>query len=211
MSPIPVRSFRLPSLLAVAALLCLGADGLQGQHPWSGLPPEVQIRLAVQAAPEEMREDATVQGYDASGRLGLLREGSNELVCLAPNPASAQFEVSCHHKGLEPFIARGRELLAQGITGQERVATRLREYEEGKLPIPYGSVNYILTGSGFDPASGAITDAYLRWTIYTPGATPESTGITARPSQGGPWLMAPGTPGAHVMITPPRPRPAGGG
>ena len=211
MSPIPVLASRIPSLLAAAALLCLGADGLGAQHPWSGLPADVQIHLAVQAAPQEMRGDATVQGYDASGTLGVLREGSNELVCLAPNPASPQLEVSCHHKGLEPFIARGRELLAQGITGPERVATRLREFEEGTLPIPYGAVNYILTGTGFDAATGELTDPYLRWTIYTPGATPESTGITARPSQGGPWLMAPGTPGSHIMITPPRPRPAGGG
>lgn len=204
-------SVRVPLLLGAALGLALGAGGLDAQHPWSDLSPEVQVRLAVQAAPEEMREHATVQGYDASGRLGVLREGSNDLICLAPNPASAQFEVSCHHRGLEPFIARGRELLAQGITGQERVATRLREYEEGKLPIPYGTVNYILTGSGFDAETGAVTDPYLRWTIYTPGATPASTGISGRPSQGGPWLMAPGTPGSHIMITPPRPRPAGGG
>ena len=73
---------------AVTAIL-VSVLPASAQHPWSGLPAEVQIRLAVQAAPEDMREDATVQGYDASGGLGLLREGSNKLVCLAPNPASA--------------------------------------------------------------------------------------------------------------------------
>lgn len=197
-------------LPAVAAAVLAGAAPAWAQHPWSRLSPEVQVRLAVQAAPQDLREGATVQGYDDDGRLRVLREGSNDLVCLAPNPASAQLEVSCHHAGLEPYIARGRDLAAQGITGEARVQARYREYEEGKLPIPFGAVNHILTGSGFDPETGAFENAYLRWVIYTPNATAASTGLSARPSQGGPWIMAPGTPGSHIMITPPRPRPAGG-
>ena len=35
----------------------------------SALPAELQIRLAVQAAPEPLRDGATVQGYDAKGAL----------------------------------------------------------------------------------------------------------------------------------------------
>lgn len=200
---IHARAF--PSPVAVLlAVLAVTPSHASSQHAWSGLPADVQIRLAVQAAPQEMREGATVQGYDASGAFVTLREGTNDLVCMGPNPASEQFEVSCHHGGLEPFFARGRELAAQGITGQDRVTARWREYEEGKLPIPYGSVNYILTGTGFDAVSGAIEGAYLRWTIYTPMATAETTGITEQPGPGGPWLMFPGTAGSHIMITPPR-------
>jgi hypothetical protein len=89
------------------------------------------------------------------------------------------------------------------VSGNERAQTRWKEHEAGKLPIPYGSVNYILTGSGYDAATNAVADAYLRWTIYTPGATTESTGLSTQPS--GAWLMFPGTAGAHIMITPPRP------
>ena len=86
--------------------------------------------------------------------------------------------------------------------------TRWREHDEGKLPIPAGSVNYILTGSGFDAATGEIADPYLRWNFYMPGATVESTGISDQPSSTVPWLMFPGTAGAHLMVTPPR---GGGG
>lgn len=190
---------------AVAVLALLLTPALAwAQNPWSGLSPEVQIRLAVQAAPAEMRADATVQGYDASGAFVTLREGTNDLVCMAPNPAGEQLEVSCHHEGLEPFFARGRELTAQGVTGEDRVVARWEEFTAGTLAIPYGSVNYILTGSAFDAETGALTDPYLRWTIYTPNATPATTGISASFSEGGPWLMFPGTPGSHIMITPPR-------
>lgn len=191
-------------LLVAAALAAAVAHPLAAQQPWAGLPADLQIRLAVQAAPEDMRDGATVQGYDADGAFTTLREGTNELICMAPSPEREGLEVSCHHVQLEPFFARGRELSAAGVTGQDRVTARWEEFTAGRLPIPYGSVNYILTGSGFQPGTGEITDPYLRWTIYTPNATPETTGIAATPSAGGPWLMFPGTPGSHIMITPPR-------
>lgn len=194
--------------LALAVLLATstfaGTAAGQEAPAWAGLPAEVQILLAVQAAPAEMRDGATVQGVAPDGSWTTLREGTNGLICMAPNPASEQLEVSCHHETLEPFFARGRELLAEGITGEERVRRRWEEYEAGSLPIPFGAINYILTGSGFDPEAGALEGAYLRWTIYTPGATPRSTGITDRFNEAGPWLMFPGTPGSHIMITPPR-------
>jgi len=62
---------------------------------------------------------------------------------------------------------------------------------------------YVLTGSGYDAAKGEVTDPYLRWVVYTPYATPESTGLSTTPGPG-PWLMYPGTPGAHIMISPPK-------
>ena len=61
---------------------------------------------------------------------------------------------------------------------------------------------YVLTGSGFDLSSGKVTDAYLRWVIYLPFATPESTGLSTKPGENAPWLMYPGTAGAHIMINP---------
>ena len=187
-----------------AAVLAACAGPSSAQYPWSDLSPEMQIRLAVQAAPAEAREGATVQGWNAAGEYVTLREGSNSLVCMAPNPTREQFEVSCHHDGLEPYFARGRELSAEGVTGNDRVQRRWDEFTAGTLPIPYGSTNHILTGSGFDPETGEVTDPFLRWVVYTPNATAESTGLTTQPGDIVPWLMFPGTPGAHIMIVPPR-------
>lgn len=195
---------RRPFSALAALALAASAAPVHAQHAWSGLTPDAQIALAVHAAPAELADAATVQGYDAAGAFITLRRGSNGLVCMAPDPRREDFEVSCHHQGLEAFFARGRELSAQGVTGQARVQRRWDEFTAGKLPIPHGSINYILTGSGFDPATYAVSDPYLRWTIYTPNATPESTGISTQPAPGAPWLMFPGTPGAHIMITPPR-------
>ena len=167
---------------------------------------EAQLAAAIQAAPDDRRDGARVLGWTDEGKVVELRAGSNDLVCLAARPGVPQWSVACYHESLEPFMARGRELTAQGIGGQERIDIREREIAEGRLPMPREPRTlYVLHGSGFDAEAGTVNDAYLRWVIYTPYATPESTGLTTRPVPGAPWLMAPGTAGAHVMINPPRP------
>jgi len=165
----------------------------------------VQIAAAVLAAPEELRESAVVLGYNAEGKLVTLRPGKNEIVCLASDPAKAAFSVACYHKDLEPFMARGRELLEQKVTGKDRVDMRLKEVESGKLPMPREPRTlYVLTGSGFDAATSKVINPYLRWVIYVPFATPASTGLSTKGSDGAPWLMGAGTAGAHIMINPPK-------
>lgn len=69
---------------------------------------EVQIKTAVLAAPEDKRDGAMVYGYNSKGEFVVLRKGTNELVCLTDDPNSPGFNVSCYHKDLEPFMARGR-------------------------------------------------------------------------------------------------------
>ena len=166
---------------------------------------EVQISAAVLAAPAELRDGAAVLGYNPQGELVTLREGKNELICLASDPAKTTFSVACYHRDLEPYMARGRELTAQKVTGQKRNDVRWKEVAEGKLSLPREPRTlYVLTGTGFDAAAGKVTNPYLRWVIYVPFATPESTGLSTKPSDGAPWLMFPGTAGAHIMINPPK-------
>ena len=169
-------------------------------------PAETQIAAAVLAAPPEMRAGAAVLGFDAQGKRTMLRKGSNELICLSSDPAKATFEVDCYHKDLEPFMARGRELLAQGVTGAKRNEIRFKEVQDGTLKLPREPRTlYVLTGSRFDPASSTVENAYQRWVIYVPFATPETTGLpTKGGSDGAPWLMGAGTPGAHIMVSPPK-------
>ncbi len=92
--------------------------------------PEVQIAAAQLPAPAELRDGAAVIGYNAQGEVVRLREGKNELVCLANNPANTRFSVACYHKDLEPYMARGRELAAQKITGDKSHEVRWKEIAE---------------------------------------------------------------------------------
>src|SRR5215831_17289787 len=81
-------------------------------------PASDQIASAILAAPKERRMAATVLGYNDKGELTTLRKGTNDMICLATDPKDKAFSVACYHKDLEPFMARGRELAAQGVTGK---------------------------------------------------------------------------------------------
>ena len=191
-------------LVTTIVVLSVMTRGAQAQIPSHA----EQLGSAVQAAPEGMREGAGVLGYDADGKVITLREGTNQLVCLADNPANQGWSVACYHLSLTPYMARGRELTAQGVTNPgERNAKRWEEMEAGTLAKPDPmAVLYVMNGSGFDAALGEVTNPSLRWVFYLPGATSETTGLSIVPTgPGAPWLMFPGTQGAHIMVTPARP------
>lgn len=172
------------------------------------LPKEIQIKTATLAAPEDQRDGVMVYGYDEQGELVVLREGTNNLVCIADDPDKKGINVSCYSKKLEPFMARGRELAAEGKGEMEKREIRRNEAEGGDLELPdVPSMTYIYTGSeeNYDPATGELKDGHFRYVIYIPYATTESTGLPDKPFVPGmPWLMDPGTHRAHIMITPPK-------
>jgi hypothetical protein len=167
------------------------------------LPAATQIAAATAAAPAELRDGAAVWGYDSDKKLVKLRPGTNDMVCLASVPGAEKFHVACYHKDLEPFMARGRELRAQGVKDPQVDTVRFQEIKGGKLKMPSTpSALYTLTGdpTSFDPATKKVTGAKLLYVVYIAGATEKSTGITEKPAPGVPWIMYPGTPKAHIMF-----------
>lgn len=165
---------------------------------------EDQIKAAVLAAPAELRDGAMVYGYSAKGELTVLRRGTNSLICLGDDPKQKGISVSAYHVDLEPFMARGRTLKSEGKTFQEIFDLREAEVKAGKLKMPTNpSTLYVYTADEFDPATGSAKNAYLRYVIYIPYATAESTGLPLKPTfPGQPWIMDPGTHRAHIMISP---------
>lgn len=176
-------------------LLLIMAMGTQAQM----IPVETQINEATMALDEKDRNGAGVYGYDAEGKLITLRESSNKLICLSDNPKLGGFNVACYHEDLEPFMARGRALKAEGKNTGEIEKIREFEANNGTLMMPKNaSTLYVLSGEDKESAN-------LRWVVYIPFATAESTGLPTKPLvAGGPWIMFPGTYRAHIMITPPK-------
>ena len=163
-----------------------------------------QIKTAVLAAPEPFRAEATILGYNQNGELVTLKEGTNDMICLADDPKKKGFSVSAYHKSLEPFMARGRELQAAGKNFKEIFDIRETESKEGKVSIPHGVTLFVLTGE-IKEDNNEIINSYLRYVVYIPYATAESTGLPLNPpGPGGPWIMDPGTHRAHIMINPPK-------
>jgi predicted unusual protein kinase regulating ubiquinone biosynthesis (AarF/ABC1/UbiB family) len=199
----PMR--QLPGTKTMSALaLCftVGSVALAQAAP-GGLPTSAQqIAAAVLPLPADLREGATVMGFRAKDKLEVLREGKNGMTCLALFVIRDDFHVACYHKGLEPFMARGRELRAQGVKGDKVDSARFAEVRSGKLKMPAYGALYSLSGKkeAWDAKTGKVTGASPLGVVYIPGATTESTGLSANPSSSGPWIMFPGTPKAHIMI-----------
>jgi hypothetical protein len=169
------------------------------------LTEAAQIASAVLPLPKEFRADATVLGYRAgSPTLVMLRRGKGTFTCLASNPALPRFHVACYHNSLEPFMARGRALRAQGVTGDQVDTVRFAEIKAGRLAMPkQPAALYQLTGpaGSYDAATNTIKGAERLDVIYISGATPASTGLPGTPVAGA-WIMDAGTPKAHIMLTP---------
>lgn len=169
---------------------------------------EVQIKTALLAAPTEKRDSATVYGFSESGQFILLRKGFNEVICIADDPTQPGFSSACYHKDLEPFMQRGRDLRKEGKKGKEIFDIREKEVKAGTLLMPKAPASlfvYTAADSAFDKTSGEVRSGHLRYVVYIPFATAASTGLPLKPTVAGmPWIMDPGTHGAHIMITPPR-------
>ena len=171
------------------------------------LNKEEQIAAASFAAPTEVRDGAKIYGYDNDGNFITLRKGSNEMICIADNPNKDGFEVVSYHNDLEPYMARGRALKAEGKSFTERRDIREKEATDHILAMPEKSATlHILYGKNgyFDIDSAKVRNAKYRYVVYMPFATQASTGLSLKPNAPGhPWLMFPGKANAHIMITPP--------
>jgi len=167
---------------------------------------EIQIQTALLAAPPESREGAMVYGYDAAGVLVVLRPGTNNMICLADDPATPGFSAASYHKDLEPFMARGRELQKEKKTAKQIFDIREEEVKSGRLPMPKSASTlavYYASPQNYNPLTGEVKGD-IRYVVYIPYATAESTGLPLKPEvPGGPWIMDAGTHRAHIMLTPP--------
>ncbi|MBT8147241.1 MAG: hypothetical protein KJN90_10345 [Gammaproteobacteria bacterium] len=185
-----MSSIRNAIILAAAGLLVSIQASAQSQADI--------IAKAVSPLPEDLRADATVYTYDeATGDRITLKEGTNHVEC---RPTDAEGFTRCN-----PIYLRGRndlsaKLRAQGLEGEELTAAIQKAEDEGRIaPRRFGSLSY----RRFDTPDRI---QYL-FVISLPNATPEDLGMPIGPQRdnslagrGTPWMMRPGTSGAHLMI-----------
>jgi len=188
------------SLTAPAALVAQTAKPV----PIPRLSEAQQVASAVLALPPQFRADARVLGYKSGSKeLVSLRDTKGAFTCLASEP-DAPLHLACYHNSLEPFMARGRQLRASGVKDPIVDTTRFAEVMSGKLAMPkHPATLYQLFGGTYDAAANTVAGARELFVIYISGATAASTGLPDKPAGAGePWIMFPGTPKAHIMLTP---------
>jgi hypothetical protein len=197
-------------------------DALEGKGlPWMMLPgtPGAHIMIPINPAvknttitdvaadpiaqatlplPEDLRAGATVYSYDkATGARKILREGNNFVECM---PRGDDGFTWCYNKVTAPRRDLQAKLHAEGKSDKEVQDAVAAASAAGTIkPTPFGTMSYRLYGKK--------DRIQLLWVMSVPNATPESIGVSegsqrdeALKGQGVPWLMLPGTAGAHIMI-----------
>lgn len=155
------------------------------------------IEKALSPLPEDLRADATVYRYGDDGNRITLKVGSNHVEC---TPTDAEGFTRCG-----PVAQRARrdlqaKLRAQGLQGEEMQMAMQKAEDEGRIPArKFGQMAY----RRFDTPDRI---QYL-FVISLPFATAEELGMSsafqrdnALLGKGTPFMMRPGTSGAHLMI-----------
>lgn len=147
---------------------------------------QAKIASAVQAAPSSLASEATVRDWDGT----VIREGSNGWTCLpdrADTPGDDPWCVNAPWLGFIEALVSKR----QPAYDQVGIAYMLR----GDTPVsnsdPYA------TAKTHDADWVAGLGAHLM--ILVPDRDSFSS-LPTDPRNGGPWIMWPDTPYAHIMI-----------
>ena len=193
----------MKNLFLLSALICFSSAIGQSKIPSA----KSQIKTTLYACPEMYQEGAKILGYNQKGELITLRDGKNEMVCLASDPNRNGISVSCYSDKLEAYMSRGRELVAEGKNEAEKREIRKKEIDAGTLQMPKEpAALYVVTAKqeDLDFETGELKDSRIRYVFYKPYMSALETGLPTKPQAPGmPWLMEADTHRSHIMITPP--------
>ncbi|MGA9996234.1 MAG: hypothetical protein WBP93_12520 [Pyrinomonadaceae bacterium] len=154
------------------------------------LPREQEIELAVSAAPEHLRKDATVYVFGKSG-YEKARTGTNGFTCLVNRDGAQAGDYTLRptcwdmegSQTIVPVMLRVGEMLAQGRTAAEIKRDIDAGFSTGRFHSPRKTgIAYMLAGDvrQFDATTGKVVsrDFPPHYMIYAPGVTNADIGMT---------------------------------
>lgn len=174
------------------ALLVLGVV-VVSTNALAQAPAEV-IDKALLAAPDKLRDEATVVSWKPDYTYETLKKGTNRLVCydLSGRPERQPFMIECTSVANLQRVAQNLRFESAGDKVKTQALLDAAEKNGTRVKPEYGSVWYHLLGPDREHARTHMT-------IAVPGATTQSTGLPDNPTQGGVWIMNAGTTTAHLM------------
>ncbi len=191
-----MRHERQVLVAAAAFILAMAATSAHAQDHAAA------IASGTLPLPPALRDGATVVRLRRGGIPDTLRAGTNPMVCFADNPTDTLLDVRCYHSAFVPWIYAAR---SHGSVDDSTLDSRLREaMRAGRLtPPPFPTAGYRVLGPirEYNPATNALGPGIHRWqSIHMPWATTSAVGMEVTEIGTDPYMMAPGTWWAHVMI-----------
>ena len=173
-------------LIALPAVLLVQALPSAAQGGKSQEPAAEKINRALSAGPPSITPQATVAEVDSDGRLNILRQGTNDFICMPGDPVGIGMPAMCadkvamqwnsdfaHHKEKPSTTVPGIEFMLAGATQRSDTDP----FDNTSPPIPIGP----------------------HWMILWP-FDPNTTGLPTRHKPDGAYIMWAGTPWAHVHV-----------
>jgi hypothetical protein len=163
------------------------------------LAQEQEIELALSAAPEHLRSDATVYVFGKKG-YEKVRTGKNGFTCMVNRDGNQSgdndLKPTCWDSEgsatIVPVMLRVGELMAQGKTPDEIAHDIERGFSEGRFFSPRKSgIAYMLRGDvQYDPRTKEISKTSFppHYMIYAPGVTNADIGMNMEVSRKHPSL-----------------------
>src|SRR5258705_3754491 len=156
--------------------------------------PDAAITTPLLAAPENLREGATVIKWSPDHTYATWKKGTNRLVCYDRSgfPLQQPFSVECTSIANRDRVAQNVKGEARGDKMKSEAMLNAAEKDGTRAKPEFGSVWYHLMGADREHARTHMT-------IAVPGATMQSLGLPENGRQGGVWIMNAGTTTAHLM------------
>jgi hypothetical protein len=176
------------------------------KHIDASVAGQVQIDLALSAAPPEVSRNATVyilgkQGYEK------VRDGSNGFTCAIDREYVNTIEPECFDAEgtatIFPTRLRTEELRAQGKTEAEISRDIESGYKTGRFHAPRKTgVVYMMSNHNrvFNPEAGNIIPFPAHLMFYAPYITEKDIGSPSGHNM--PFVVHPGKPDALIIVIP---------
>jgi len=159
--------------------------------------PADAIEKALLAAPDNLREVATVIRWKPNHTYDTLKQGANRLVCYDRSgfPLERPFSVECTSIANLERVAQNLKFEAAGAGDEKKTQALFDAAEKNgtRVKPEYGSIFYNFRGPDRERATRHTT-------VAVPGATARSTGLPDTRDEGGAWVMFAGTSSAHIMV-----------
>lgn len=189
-----MRLLRLVVLVLLISLPMSRVSSLPAENPIDAtqtlivLPQAQEIELALSAAPEHLRSEATVYVFGKKG-YEKIRSGKNGFACMVNRDGNQagdnDLKPTCWDAEgsatIVPVMLRVGELMAQGKTANEIADDIDAGFRESRFSSPHKTgIAYMLRGDvQYDPKTKQISKTLFppHYMIYAPGVTNADIGM----------------------------------
>jgi hypothetical protein len=203
-------------LINIIGIVLLSGCCIQAQTLPELLPQDKEIAIALSAAPEHLREGASVYVLKQAGFVQA-RKGTNGFSCIVNRDHPLNQKPTCYDaEGSEtilPKVLRFGELLMKGVPLEQIKAEIAEGFRSGKYISPRRpGVAYMLSGDikNYNASTGKVESFPPHVMFYAPNLTNEDIGSDGNFEPGMPSIAYQGPQGFMIVVLGNTPHPASG-